>query len=61
MIKFDNCSVKILTTRWSVDLYITEDDGTEHHYVASADSSLADSGIYFASAEEFAEDAKDLW
>ena len=55
MIEFDNCSMKLLPSRWSVDIYVTDDDGTENHFIASADSSLADSGIWFGTKEEFDE------
>lgn len=48
--------LKIHGGRWGVVTTITLGDDSVVEYVASADSALAESGIYFGTREEYEED-----
>lgn len=59
MIEHDNCRVEITQSRWSVKVRIVCDDDSIETYVASADSGLTwGDGIFFGTAEEYAEAAE---
>ena len=54
-IRFDNVhSVEFSEGRWTVQVTVTLTDGTEHKYIASADSGDTDgSGIWFGTREVY--------
>ena len=48
--------VLISNSRWNVVVHVVDENGETHSYIASADSAVAESGIYFATKEEYEED-----
>jgi hypothetical protein len=53
--------VYLKTSRWNVLIEIIDENGDDHVFVASADSGVADSGIYFATKKEYDLDVERLW
>lgn len=57
----DVSKVVIHPGRWNVEFLVHKDDGTVESFIASADSALAESGIYFSTKEEYNEWMENVW
>jgi hypothetical protein len=53
--------VKITNSRWNVIFQVIDKEGNLQTYIASADSGVAESGIYFGTQEEYKEDMERIW
>lgn len=57
--RFDNPrSVSFVRNRWDLRIVVTDNEGVEHEFVASADAGMTGGdGIYFATRQEYDHDA----